>query len=88
MPILEKEIDVTVKNTDMWDNFKVLDYIDNACYFSFYRYLTEAFCNALFDAFDEINETGILNVTHQQAYDVYNNGDKTHDTYSTASFNV
>lgn len=88
MPILEKEIDVTVQNTDMLNNFKVLNGTDIACYFKFYRYLTEAFCNELFNAFDEINETGILNITHQQAYDIDNNDDETHATYSTASFNV
>lgn len=88
MPILEKEVDVTVSGATLQENFKVLDGTDAAHYFTFYRELTEAFCNALFEAFDEINETGILNITHQQAYDVDNDSDETHAMYSNASFNI
>lgn len=85
MPILEKEIDVTVQNADILDNFRVLDGTDAVHSFSFYRDLTEAFNNALFAAFDEINETGILNITHQQAYGIT---DTEGNKYCTASFNV
>lgn len=85
MPIVEREIDVTVNSMTLKDNFKVLDGTDTIHYFTFYRELTEAFCNALFDVFDEINEAGILTITHQHTYD---RKPVNKDAYSSASFNI
>lgn len=69
MPVLQKEVDVTVEDgTKINDNFRIFDSSSKKFWFSYCYHLTKAFNKALFECFDEIKESGILNISYSHSY--------------------